>query len=107
MNFVCCFISNLFVCCFIQTCKCIYNGCNNDDLGDESPSTQLINIDSIINTYEKDDEDVVICPITQEEILYGETINELRCGHKFSENISKWVSSNNMCPVCREKVIDI
>lgn len=46
--------------------------------------------------------DNVSCPITMESFRYGETITVLPCNHTFNYNaIRKWLSSSNLCPVCR------
>ena len=65
-------------------------------------------IDEVIETYEHTSPaEIVVCPITQDEILQGSLIKELPCGHKFSEDITKWLVIKNRCPVCREKVVVI
>ena len=70
----------------------------------------LINkkLDEVIESYEHTSpEETFICPITQDEIELGTLIKELPCGHKFSESIDKWLTQENKCPVCREKVVVI
>ena len=64
-------------------------------------------MDTIINTYQITEEENIICPITQENILLGENVKELPCGHKFSESIYKWIRVKNECPVCRKNIINI
>ena len=44
-----------------------------------------------------------ICTISQENILKGEEVRELNCGHYFKKDyIDIWLSENNVCPMCRK-----
>ena len=102
-----------YLCCLFCTCMSYFlvNACCNRSFesSNDLSSENLIkhNFDSVIETYKQNDEDVIICPITQEQILIGETVKKLPCGHKFSENVNKWIYSNDWCPVCRKKIMDI
>ena len=64
-------------------------------------------INEIVETCSKDDESIIICPITQEAIERGEIIKTLPCGHQFSDSIDKWIYEENECPVCRDNVIEL
>lgn len=45
-----------------------------------------------------------ICTISQEEILPGDEVIELKCKHFFKKKYgTKWLEQNNVCPLCREK----
>ena len=70
-----------------------------------SSNHELERFNNIVNTYELIEEDSIICPITQEHILVGENVQELPCGHKFSNSIYEWVKIKNECPVCRENIV--
>ena len=95
----------IFCCCF-----CIKNSSN-----DQNSINNVKNIikkriklmNEVVQTYKKDDESVVICPITQDVIEKGQTVKELPCGHQFSELIDEWIYKENGCPICREQVIEI
>ena len=111
MNILCCCIfTNCIACICVKICRSRYQYNNNHNHNNNNNNNnKYINLDSVIVTYEKtdDDDDTIVCPITQEEILKGEIIKKLPCGHKFSKGINNWVISNNFCPVCREKVIEL
>ena len=65
-------------------------------------------LDEVIETYQHiSTEEMIVCPITQDEIPQGSLIKELPCGHKFSEDINTWLVIKNRCPVCREEVVVI
>ena len=63
-------------------------------------------MNELVNSYEMVEEENIICPITQENILIGDNIEELPCGHKFSDSIYKWIQIKNECPVCRENILE-
>ena len=109
MNILCCCIFGncigYILCCCVKLC--CYRS-NTSNTSNNNYLELVSNFDNVIETYEKtDDEDSIICPITQEEILTGEIIKKLPCGHKYSSGISKWVLSNNSCPVCKQKIIEV
>mgnify|MGYP001389694897 CR=1 FL=1 len=64
-------------------------------------------INDVVRIYNKNDDSILICPITQENIENGEVIKELPCGHKFSRLIDRWIYEENDCPICRESVIEM
>lgn len=64
-------------------------------------------IEDAVESYEMKEGEIIICPITQDEISNGEIVNELPCGHLFSNDIAKWINIKNICPVCREKIINL
>ena len=104
MNILCCCIFGncigYILCCCVKLCR--------GNSGNSGNNNYVELVGSVIETYEKrDDEDNIICPITQEEILTGEIIKKLPCGHKYSSGISKWVLCNNSCPVCKQKIIEV
>ena len=50
------------------------------------------------------DTNMGICTISQEEIISGDEVVELNCGHYFKKQfVVKWLEQNNECPLCREK----
>tara|TARA_Y100000992_G_C21218825_1_gene469363 strand:+ start:512 stop:829 length:318 start_codon:yes stop_codon:yes gene_type:complete len=90
-----------FCCCYcIRVCESSPSVRNNN--------SKIINlIKEKINISKKEDESIIICPITQDSINNGETINELPCGHVFSKSVNRWIFENNNCPVCRENIVNI
>ena len=95
----------LFCCC------CIRNSVRNRVRVDKNETDHGIafsKLQEVIETYEKDDDDnEVICPITQDFILEGEIVKKLPCGHKFSKDINKCICEKNCCPVCRENIVKL
>ena len=67
----------------------------------------LNEMENLINTYELVSQENIICPITQENILIGEDVKQLPCGHKFSIFIKDWLRLKNECPVCRENILNV
>mgnify|MGYP001229169245 CR=1 FL=1 len=46
-----------------------------------------------------------ICPISQEEIIPGDEVIELKCGHVFKKELAMiWLEHNNVCPLCRKNI---
>ncbi len=70
-------------------------------------NTSNINSEQEINSKTKSyisDTEMGICTISQEEIVPGDEIIELKCGHFFKKQFAiKWLEQNNECPLCREK----
>ena len=108
MNIIgCMFISCMSALCLNLCCRACYESRQevNEHLLEKKKKKML---DEVIETYEHiSTEEMVICPITQDEILQGSIIKELPCGHKFSEGIDTWLVIKNRCPICREKVVVI
>ena len=102
----------LFIVCFYNTIIFLKHCCirerNNNRLHnmDRLNNINMDRFHNVINSYEMLEEENIICPITQETILLGDNIEELPCGHKFSDSIYKWVKIKNECPVCRENIIE-
>ena len=47
------------------------------------------------------------CPICIEPFKENDELYQLKCGHIFhTECITEWININNICPTCREVVID-
>lgn len=107
MNFVCCLFSNCVAYALLNICC---NACFNDRNIDNEIDKRLLEnkLNNAIETYEKSDdiEETVFCPITQEEILNGEIIKKLPCGHKFSIGIKKWITQSNNCPICKANILN-
>ena len=105
----CCILTNVLGYLCLSTCfRSVHNIFTDNNNNEASTSLIEMNFESVIETYEKstDDTEIIMCPITQEVILEGETVKKLPCGHKFSSDIIKWISMHNLCPICKEKVID-
>lgn len=103
-----------FVC--ICSCYCCLKNINVNDINVNNNSVSLMRkriknrikkMNEIVDTYNKDDESIIICPITQEAIEKGEVIKTLPCGHQFSDSIDEWIHEENECPVCRKNVIEL
>lgn len=61
------------------------------------------NIDKYTNSYVSTT-DMGVCTISQDNIIPGDDIIELRCGHFFKKEYGvKWLEQHNECPLCREK----
>ena len=103
---------NIFGCVFLSclSALCLNMCCRACSQKKPEETANLIEkkLDEVIDTYEHTStEETIICPITQDKVELGTIIKELPCGHKFSEDIDKWLSQKNRCPVCRGKVIII
>ena len=49
-----------------------------------------------------------ICSICLENILYKNDIIKTKCNHIFhTKCIEKWLSKQNTCPICRDKINNI
>ena len=110
MNIIgCMFVSCMSALCLNLCCRA-YSETRQEENNHliENEKERKEKIDEVIETYEHTSPaEIVVCPITQDEILQGSLIKELPCGHKFSEDITKWLVIKNRCPVCREKVVVI
>ena len=96
----------LFIVCFYNTIIFLKHCCIRERNNNRLNNINMDRFHNVINSYEMIEEENIICPITQESILLGDNIEELPCGHKFSNSIYKWVKIKNECPVCRENIIE-
>ena len=101
------FISFVCICSCYCCLKNIDASNNSVSLMKEKIKKRIKKMNEIVEAYNKDDESIIICPITQEAIERGEIIKTLPCGHQFSDSIDKWIYEENECPVCRENVIEL
>lgn len=109
MNIIgCMFISCISALCLNLCCVGRHSENRQPENADLLEKKKKKMLDEVIETYEHTStEEMVICPITQDEILQGSIIKELPCGHKFSEGIDTWLVIKNRCPICRERVVVI
>lgn len=94
----------LFIIFFYSVFIFLKNNCYRERKIKSFNGNNLDSMKDMINTYEMIEEENIICPITQENILVGDNIEELPCGHRFSDSIYKWIQIKNECPVCRENI---
>lgn len=105
-QYICILCSGVLICC----CCSIRNSVNNRvrvNKNEIDHGIAFSKLQEVIETYEKEDDNEVICPITQDLILEGETVKKLPCGHEFSIDINKWICEKNCCPVCRENIVKL
>ena len=105
MEFLLYIIFFLFII-FFYSVFIFFKNCSRERKNNLVNNINFDDFDNVINTYEMVEGESIMCPITQENILLGENIEELPCGHKFSDSIYKWIKIKNECPVCRENILE-